>query len=125
MFGFGKSLKDPLADAKTVERWLATFPPNDPLAGGDGVGPVFNATSCVACHYQGGDGRNNDENLREPPRGHPLQFAAGFGGDDVSACSPAVPMVRFFENIIMNLKNLGRLSLIISLNVCNLFILHL
>jgi hypothetical protein len=32
MFGFGKSLKDPLADAKTAERWLATFPPNDPLA---------------------------------------------------------------------------------------------
>jgi hypothetical protein len=32
MFGFGKSLKDPLADAKTAERWLASFPPNDPLA---------------------------------------------------------------------------------------------
>ncbi len=32
MFGFGKSLKDPLADAKTAERWLATLPANDPLA---------------------------------------------------------------------------------------------
>jgi len=32
--------------------WL----PNDPLAGGDGLGPVFNATSCVACHFQGGVG---------------------------------------------------------------------
>ncbi len=30
--------------------------PNDPLAGGDGVGPVFNANSCVACHFQGGVG---------------------------------------------------------------------
>ena len=29
---------------------------NDPLAGGDGLGPVFNATSCVACHFQGGVG---------------------------------------------------------------------
>jgi CxxC motif-containing protein (DUF1111 family) len=29
---------------------------NDPLAGGDGLGPVFNAASCVACHYQGGTG---------------------------------------------------------------------
>ena len=30
---------------------------NDPLAnGGDGLGPVFNATSCVACHDQGGVG---------------------------------------------------------------------
>ena len=31
--------------------------PRDPLApGGDGLGPVFNATSCVACHQQGGVG---------------------------------------------------------------------
>jgi CxxC motif-containing protein (DUF1111 family) len=31
--------------------------PNDPLcAGGDGLGPVYNATSCVACHRQGGLG---------------------------------------------------------------------
>ena len=31
--------------------------PNDPLAaGGDGLGPVYNASSCVACHHQGGPG---------------------------------------------------------------------
>lgn len=29
---------------------------NDPLAHGDGLGPVFNANSCVACHFQGGVG---------------------------------------------------------------------
>src|SRR4051812_48349978 len=29
---------------------------NDPLAGGDGLGPVFNDRSCVACHFQGGVG---------------------------------------------------------------------
>jgi len=29
---------------------------NDPLAGGNGLGPVFNARSCVACHDQGGVG---------------------------------------------------------------------
>lgn len=29
---------------------------NDPLAGGDGLGPVFNARSCVECHFQGGVG---------------------------------------------------------------------
>ena len=35
--------------------------PNDPLAnGGDGIGPVFNATSCVACHFQGGVGGSGD-----------------------------------------------------------------
>jgi hypothetical protein len=32
MFGFGNPAKDPLADARTVERWLASFAPNDPLA---------------------------------------------------------------------------------------------
>jgi CxxC motif-containing protein (DUF1111 family) len=31
--------------------------PGDPLSpGGDGLGPVYNATSCVACHNQGGLG---------------------------------------------------------------------
>src|SRR5262249_8988627 len=29
---------------------------NDPLAKGDGLGPVFNATSCLGCHNQGGAG---------------------------------------------------------------------
>ena len=32
MFGFGKSQKDPLGDAKSAERWLASFPASDPLA---------------------------------------------------------------------------------------------
>ena len=32
MFGFGRTTKDPLADARTVERWLASFPSGDPLA---------------------------------------------------------------------------------------------
>jgi CxxC motif-containing protein (DUF1111 family) len=30
--------------------------PNDPLAHGDGLGPVFNARSCATCHFQGGLG---------------------------------------------------------------------
>ena len=31
--------------------------PNDPIChGGDGLGPVYNETSCVACHGQGGPG---------------------------------------------------------------------
>ncbi len=32
MFGIGKNTKDPLADAKAAERWIASFPENDPLA---------------------------------------------------------------------------------------------
>jgi CxxC motif-containing protein (DUF1111 family) len=35
--------------------------PNDPLCnGGDGLGPVFNAKSCIACHNQGGAGGGGD-----------------------------------------------------------------
>jgi cytochrome c peroxidase len=39
---------------------------NDPLAEGDGVGPVYNARSCVACHNQGGvgGGGDNSHNVR-------------------------------------------------------------
>src|SRR5947199_335690 len=34
-------------------QWL----PNDPRSrGGDGLGPLYNATSCVACHNEGGPG---------------------------------------------------------------------
>src|SRR5262245_14526302 len=38
--------------------------PNDPLAKGDGLGPVFNARSCAACHFQGGlgGGGGNEHN---------------------------------------------------------------
>ena len=32
MFGFGKSSRDPLADARAADRWLASFPAGDPLA---------------------------------------------------------------------------------------------
>ena len=32
MFGFGKTIKEPLTDPKTTELWLASFPANDPLA---------------------------------------------------------------------------------------------
>jgi CxxC motif-containing protein (DUF1111 family) len=34
--------------------------PHDPLAKGDGLGPVFNARSCVECHFQGGVGGGGD-----------------------------------------------------------------
>ena len=50
-----------------VRDWLRPEPTGSPLAPparGDGLGPLFNATSCVACHRQGGVGgagpREND-----------------------------------------------------------------
>jgi len=50
----------PSASAEAVaagnELFQHDWQPNDPLAHGDGLGPVFNARSCVACHFQGGVG---------------------------------------------------------------------
>ncbi|HMP16847.1 MAG TPA: di-heme oxidoredictase family protein, partial [Gemmatales bacterium] len=53
-------LVGPWAWSGQKERGQALFEhhwsPGDALAGGDGLGPVFNATSCVSCHFQGGLG---------------------------------------------------------------------
>ena len=40
-----------------VRDWL----PDDPLTQGDGLGPVYNASSCVECHFQGGIGGGGDK----------------------------------------------------------------
>jgi len=61
------------------ELFLREWTVADPLTGGDGLGPVYNATSCVACHDLGGVGGAGrvDRNvtvyaLLEPhPRGLP------------------------------------------------------
>lgn len=45
------------ADVSGAELFNREWIPNDPRShGGDGLGPVFNDTSCVACHNQGGPG---------------------------------------------------------------------
>ncbi len=50
----------PRADASTKAAGAALFEhdwqPHDAMAKGDGLGPVFNGRSCVACHFQGGVG---------------------------------------------------------------------
>ena len=44
------------------EIFLREWLPNDPRShGGDGLGPVFNDTSCVSCHNQGGVGGGGAE----------------------------------------------------------------
>lgn len=51
----GKSTKSPTAEISGRELFLREWVPNDPRShGGDGLGPVFNDTSCVSCHNQGG-----------------------------------------------------------------------
>jgi CxxC motif-containing protein (DUF1111 family) len=54
----------PQASLEVREAGLVLFEhewkPGDPMAGGDGLGPVFNERSCVACHSQGGVGGGGD-----------------------------------------------------------------
>lgn len=38
------------------ELFVRKWTPHDSMTGGDGLGPVFNASSCVECHNQGGTG---------------------------------------------------------------------
>jgi CxxC motif-containing protein (DUF1111 family) len=50
----------PTASAEEIaagrELFEHQWEPNDPLSHGDGLGPVYNAKACVACHFQGGVG---------------------------------------------------------------------
>ena len=42
--------------AKGMELFEHEWQVHDPIAKGDGLGPVFNGKSCVGCHFQGGVG---------------------------------------------------------------------
>jgi CxxC motif-containing protein (DUF1111 family) len=57
-------VRAPTGSARVVEAGLTLFEhdwtPGDSLAAGDGLGPVFNERSCVACHFQGGVGGGGD-----------------------------------------------------------------
>jgi CxxC motif-containing protein (DUF1111 family) len=71
----------PHASAEERAGGLALFEhewvPDDPMAWGDGLGPVFNGSSCVACHFQGGvgGGGGNRQNVNAfeilPTKDHP------------------------------------------------------
>jgi len=54
----------PMASAESKRAGRELFEhewtPNDPMSSGDGLGPVFNAKSCAACHFQGGVGGAGD-----------------------------------------------------------------
>ncbi len=57
-------LRAPRASADEKAQGASIFEhewqPHDPLANGDGLGPVFNARSCAECHFQGGVGGGGD-----------------------------------------------------------------
>lgn len=68
-FGFSDGIPvlwGPTASAEEIgagrELFEREWSANDPLTSGDGLGPVFNAKSCVACHSQGGTGGGGGNN---------------------------------------------------------------
>jgi CxxC motif-containing protein (DUF1111 family) len=58
--GFRRQALDPQMVQAGQTLFEHKWTPKDPLAGGDGLGPVCNADSCLACHNQGGPGGGGD-----------------------------------------------------------------
>src|SRR5262245_23902285 len=86
--------------------WL----PDDPRShGGDGLGPVFNDTSCVACHNQGGAGgagpsAKNVELLTAVASGPPApqafaRFTLGDLKGDVREVSATEQLIRSLSGL--------------------------
>ena len=76
----------PMARASEIaagrELFEHEWEPNDQLAKGDGLGPVFNAKSCATCHFQGGLGggggiEHNAVSFEVFPRPGDLNFRTG------------------------------------------------
>src|SRR4051812_46288633 len=68
--------------AEGQELFEHEWEPNDPLAHGDGLGPVFNAKACASCHFQGGLGgggevRHNATPFEVQPRPGDPTFKTG------------------------------------------------
>jgi CxxC motif-containing protein (DUF1111 family) len=75
--------------------------PNDPRShGGDGLGPVYNDSSCVACHNSGGSGgagpvsKNIDILNASQNRGNAIEFPTATDGKP-SSPSSANPLTDF------------------------------
>lgn len=105
LFRSGPRAASPEAVRAGRELFVHEWRPGDSLTGGDGLGPVFNAASCVECHSQGGPGGGGPVSknvtvygLVEPhPRGlpqsgvvHQKATSRGFQ-ETLSLVHPALP----------------------------------
>ena len=69
------------------------WPVGNPAFGGDGLGPLFNGQSCVACHHQKGTGGGGDARFNAKTVGiEKMNVTGGLVTDDVIAT-----MVRSFH----------------------------
>jgi len=117
-----------IAEGKML--FLHEFKPNDPLCpNGDGLGPVYNATSCVACHNKGGVGgagenRHNVTNfVRREGNAQGVVHTMAIGQEFqelLSHASPTLqPKVATFENVSPLSKNVDRSGTGISISQRN------
>ena len=64
------------------------WPSRNPRLGSDGLGPLHNAKSCVACHHQGGVGGSGDARFNAKSIGiEKMRITGGHINDDVVAKS--------------------------------------
>jgi mono/diheme cytochrome c family protein len=88
------------ARAAGKDLFVHEWEPNDPLAGGDGLGPVFNARSCAACHFQGGIGGGgpNQHNVTSfevmPTKSNPH-----LGGGVIHSFAVSLPDQESFDKV--------------------------
>ena len=88
--------------AKGAALFRHEFAANDPLTGGDGLGPVYNAKSCVDCHFQGGPGGGgtNEKNVTVYgiPAGVPNPGIAAVGVVHAHAVKPELQETLYHVN---------------------------
>lgn len=81
--------------------------PTNPAMGGDGLGPMFNAKSCVACHRQGGPGGAGDATVNAKSIG--IESIEIYGGR-VSSVSLAELVSRFHPGFVAGEGNITNVA---------------
>ncbi|SMP54282.1 Di-haem oxidoreductase, putative peroxidase [Neorhodopirellula lusitana] len=77
--------------------------PSNPIHGSDGLGPLFNATSCVACHQQGGTGGAGGAEFNAKSIGIE---AIEIYGDPITSLSLASLISRFHPDFVQGEGNI-------------------
>ena len=76
-----------------ARKWL----PDDPRChGGDGLGPVYNAASCLDCHYLGAPGGAG-------PADQNVELATGIGYIPPPGGAVGIPVIRFAGNAALDM----------------------
>jgi len=84
----GPNAIDQQAIQQGKELFEREWPSRNPRLGNDGLGPLHNAKSCVACHHQGGVGGGGDARFNAKSIGiEKMRITGGPINDDVVATS--------------------------------------